>query len=148
MGFLPPVSAFLGEASRKASQNLPPSKIPPTSSELFNELLGLPKKVVPKTYIPQLTSLPPPPAFPSFASKKFDIIDILSSARPKRPVQKVLSTSIPTTVNIISVKVKKEDEKRGKVFLDRVKKYIEAEPEKLFASWSEGVKKSASAELF
>lgn len=145
LGFSPPISAFLTEASRKANQNLPPSKLPPTSAEIFNDLVGLPRKVVSKAYQPQITSLLPPT---TPTPKNVDIIDILSGRKPRPTVRRVASAEIPTPLNVISIKVKKEDETRGRVFLDRVKEYIEQEPEILFASWGEGVRKHASADLF
>ena len=150
MGFSPPISAFLDEASRKASQNLPPSKLPPTPNEIFNELLGLPKKPVSTPYKPQLISLPPPSTTSTPASNKLDIIDILSGTKPKPAVRRVASVPAPTAVNVISVKVNPQDGARAKVYLGRVKDYIESEPEKLFVSWGEGVRKSATAseELF
>ncbi|KAF8422426.1 hypothetical protein EV426DRAFT_168823 [Tirmania nivea] len=150
MGFSPPISAFLAEASRRASQNLPPSKLPSTPNEIFKELLGLPKKPASASYKPQLISLPPPPTASTPTSNRLDIIDILSGTKPKPVVRKVTSVPAPAAVNVISVNVNPQDEVRAKVFLGRVKEYIEVEPEKLFASWSEGVRKSAtaSAELF
>ncbi|KAF8433419.1 pyruvate dehydrogenase protein x component [Terfezia claveryi] len=150
MGFSPPISAFLAEASRKASQNLPPSKLPATPNEILNELLGLPRKPVLAPYKPQLIALPTPSTTFTPASNKLDIIDILSGTKPKPVVRKVASVPAPAAVNVISVKVNPQDGARAKVFLDRVKEYIEADPGKLFASWGEGVKKSAtaSAELF
>lgn len=150
MGFSPPITVFLDEASRKASQNLPPSKLPATPTEIFNELLGLPKKPISAPYKPQLISLPPPSAASTPASSKLDIIDILSGTRPKPAVRKATSVPTPAAVNLISVKINPQDGARAKVYLGRVKEYIEAEPEKLFASWGEGVRKSATAssELF
>lgn len=148
MGFSPPTSAFLAEASRKASQNLPPSRLPPTPNEIFNELLGLPKKPISTPYKPQLISLPPPKIAPTPTSESLDIIDILSGTKPKPAVQSVTSLPAPSAVSVISVKVNPQDRARAKMYLGRVKEYIEAEPEKLFVSWSEGVRKSAPAELF
>ena len=149
MGFSPPLSTFLTEASLKANQKLPPSKLPPSPTEIFNELLGLPKKPVTAPYKPQLTALPSPPSRAS--AKKVDLIDFLSGAKPKAVVHKVTTASSRATINVISVTVRKEDEARGRVFLERVKCYLESEPDKLFVAWSDGVRSassSAGADLF
>lgn len=145
-GFSPPTTIFLAEASRKASQNLPPSKLPPTPDEIFNDLLGLPKKPTSKPYKPELTSTPVLPTVAS--SKSLDIIDILSGFKQKPVVHNLSSSPTPTQLNRISVTVNTADEVRGKLFLDRVKGYLEAEPEKLFVSWGEGARTPMVPELF
>ncbi|KAF8477168.1 mitochondrial pyruvate dehydrogenase protein x component-like protein [Kalaharituber pfeilii] len=151
VGFYPPVSTFLTEASKKANRDLPPSKLPPTASELFDELLDLPRRSPSASYNAQLVSLPPPTTFLGVpTSKKLDIIDILAGPKRGPIVRKVPTVPVesPQGSKVISIRVRKEDEVRGRVFLERVKQYLEAEPDRLFVSWGEAVRKSASAGLF
>ena len=109
-------------------------------------MLGLPKKPASEPYKPQLTSTLVLQTAAS--SKSLDIIDILSGSYQKPAVQNFPSPQTPTQLNRISIAVNKADQARGKVFLDRVKAYLEAEPEKLFISWGEGVRNSTAPELF
>lgn len=108
-------------------------------------MLGIPQKPAPKPYKPQLT--PTSVLSTTTSPKGLDIIDILSDSNQKPPVCNSSPPSTPSQLNRISVTVNKADEARGMVFLDRVKAYLEAEPEKLFVSRSEGVKNSKVSEI-
>jgi pyruvate/2-oxoglutarate dehydrogenase complex dihydrolipoamide acyltransferase (E2) component len=140
IGVFLPVSTFISRATELANEDLPKSKTAkPTADELFNAVLGLDKvagsRVSSGRFIPQVTALPPttlrasPPA-----SKKLDIIDILGAKKPagrstRPPV--VGAERVIGPINVFSVSVPKGDEKRGHVFLQRVKSVLEAEPGRL-----------------
>ncbi|KAI1812142.1 mitochondrial pyruvate dehydrogenase protein x component-like protein [Poronia punctata] len=135
------LSTFLERAAQVANDSLPlPSNYKPTADELFNKVLGL-DKVGPKAsrgqYLPQIAALPPS-SLTGVAPKpkaKVDIIDFLSnstkrSTGPKRSVvgQQV---GLSTGTNFFSLKVPKEEEKRAKVFLQKMKMVLEKEPGRL-----------------
>lgn len=130
LGTFVPLSTFLERAAELANDALPlPSNYKPTSDELFNQVLGL-DKVGPKAsrgrYLPQIAALPPS-SLTGVAPKpkaKVDIIDFLASSNKitipstrKTPTQPGASTG----TNFFSLKVPKDEEKRAKVFLQRMK---------------------------
>lgn len=144
-----PLTTFIARAIELANDDLPRSATAPLSSdELFNQVLGL-ETVDPKTsrgsFIPQLTtSLPAPTdatAAPQRPTKQPDIIDLLTgkasatatSALPKPPPFPgiIPDSTLEKSTNILSVSVPKGEEKRAKVFLERVKTVLQDEPGKL-----------------
>jgi pyruvate/2-oxoglutarate dehydrogenase complex dihydrolipoamide acyltransferase (E2) component len=140
IGAFLPLSTFIARATELANEDLPRSRtIKPTADELFNAVLGLDKvsgtKYTRAQFVPQVTALPPTTArAPTPSAKKTDIFDILSgsktTARPTRaPI--VGAERVMGQVNIFSVSVPKGDEKRGQVFLQRVKSALEVEPGRL-----------------
>ena len=143
LGVTMPLSTFIARAVEVANDELPrPANYKPSNDELFNQVLGL-DKVNPKTsrgnFIPQVTALPTATAFraPSEPLKKHDIIDILTGNSPRaarsetaRPSSSVLGESSPAT-NVFSVSVAKGEEKRARVFLERVKTILQVEPGRL-----------------
>ncbi|KAL8923347.1 MAG: hypothetical protein Q9172_003188, partial [Xanthocarpia lactea] len=140
LGVTMPLSTFIARAAEVANDDLPrPANYKPSNDELFNQVLGL-DKVNPKTsrgnFIPQVTALPNATAFraPSGPLEKHDIIDILTGNSPRaarsetaRPSSSVLAESSPAT-NVFSVSVAKGEEKRARVFLERVKTILQVEP--------------------
>ena len=141
IGVFLPVSTFIARATELANEDLPRSKIAkPSADELFNAVLGLDKvagkKYTKGQFTPQVVALPPTPlrfATPTL-SKKSDILDILSGKKtPARPVRAPLAGASGAVgpVNVFSVNVPKGDEKRGHVFLQRVKSVLEVEPGRL-----------------
>jgi hypothetical protein len=143
LGVLIPLSTFIARATDVANDDLPRSKFAKESAdELFNQVLGLHKVSSPGVrgnFMPQIIALPPtavatmPRASPA-PSKKVDILDILSGKKPASKAQRSLATSLPglaATTNIFSVTVAKGDEKRARVFLERVKSVLEEEPGRL-----------------
>lgn len=137
LGTFVPLSTFLERAAELANDALPlPSNYKPTSDELFNQVLGL-DKVSPKAsrgrYLPQIAALPPS-SLSGVAPKpkaKVDIIDFLASSNKitipstrKTPTQPGASTG----TNFFSLKVPKDEEKRAKVFLQRMKTVLESKP--------------------
>jgi len=138
LGITMPLSTFFARASDLANDDLPKSKTAkPTADELFNEILGLDKvhKTARGAFMPQITALSPRSITKGAATKKPDILDILSGkstvikSRTAPETSAILSTSTPT--NVFSVSVPRGDEKRATVFLERVKLVLEKEPGRL-----------------
>ena len=144
LGITMPISTFIARATEVANDDLPrPANYKPSADELFNQVLGL-DKVISKTsrgtFTPQMTALPPSLALPRTSSgppSKSDIIDILTGNRPKAPQSRM---GLPTPVkgsdrtnatNIFSVSVSKGEEKRARIFLERVKTILQVEPGRL-----------------
>jgi hypothetical protein len=139
IGVFLPVSTFIARAAELANEELPRSKTSkPSADELFNAVLGL-DKIAGKKFsrghlIPQVTALPPATLRSRVpAAKKPDTLDFLvgkKSFAPKAPViggaEKVIAP-----LNVFSVSVPKGDERRGRVFLERVKSVLEVEPGRL-----------------
>ncbi|KAJ8122648.1 hypothetical protein ONZ43_g1208 [Nemania bipapillata] len=137
LGTFIPLSTFLERAAEVANSALPlPSNYKPTADELFNQVLGL-DKVGPKAsrgrYLPQIAALPPS-SFTGVAPKpkaKVDIIDFLASSTTK-PAPKTRTTptqpGVSTGTNFFSLTVPKDEEKRAKVFLQRMKTVLESKP--------------------
>lgn len=140
-----PLATFIARAIDIANDNLPRSPLEkPSQDELFNQILGLDKVKTTSTgaFMPQIAALPVPTRVasprtsPSTRTTKADIIDILSGNKSN---QKKLTGTVATvpfddgvgSSNIFSVTVEKGDEKRGKLFLERIKAYLEAEPGRL-----------------
>jgi pyruvate/2-oxoglutarate dehydrogenase complex dihydrolipoamide acyltransferase (E2) component len=136
IGVFLPLSTFVARAAELANEDLPRSKVAkPTADELFNAVLGLDKvarKYSRGNFVPQVTALPPT-TIPSkrASAPKSDILDMLVSKKPsaKRPVTGAAGVVGP--LNVFSVSVPKGDEKRGRVFLERVKTVLEVEPGRL-----------------
>lgn len=159
LGVFMPMSTFIARATDVANDNLPRLKTQAASAdELFNQVLGLDQihtsTGVRGTFLPQITALPSAaPSVPIKSAKKLDIIDILTgptqsaSSAMRKPVDivDILSGTtqsassaarkpvpgLSNSVNVFSVKVRKGDEKRAQLFLDRVKSVLEAEPGRL-----------------
>lgn len=143
LGVFLPLSTFIARATEVANDELPlPKDYKPSADELFNQVLGL-DKVGPKGsrghYVPQISALPPPsssalPQQRAFASApKADIFDILAGVPSKKKAATPASrpSGLSTGLNVFSLKVPKTEEKRAKVFLERVKVVLEKEPGRL-----------------
>ncbi len=140
LGITLPLSTFIARAAKAANHNLPrPSSHTPSADELFNQIVGLDTvhpKVSQGTFLPQILALPAN----STASMvpQGDIIDELTPSRPSSsapsrkplgPAPELISgTGSETGVSIFSVSAKKGDEKRAKVFLERIKTILQVEP--------------------
>ncbi|KAI8160398.1 hypothetical protein K4K49_007278 [Colletotrichum sp. SAR 10_70] len=148
LGVFMPVSTFVARAAEVANDDLPPSARKPTADELFNQVLGL-HKLAPRGtrgyYLPQISALPEasftaPRAVAAPRRSSSDIYDILAAPKkaapaPKKTVAAAAATaaaeSISSGSNLFSLTVPKGDEKRAKVFLERVKIILEEEPARL-----------------
>lgn len=137
LGVFLPLSTFISRATDVANDELPlPANTKPSSNELFNQILGL-DKVGPKGsrghYLPQISALPPPPTYSQRAlgSKPADIYDILAGPSKKAPAKTTRPSGLSTGINMFALTVPKEEERRAKAFLERVKTTLENEPGRL-----------------
>jgi len=138
IGVFLPLSTFVARATELANESLPRSKLAkPSSDELFNAVLGLDKvssKYQHGNFVPQITSLAPQSKTTHKTAPKSDILDLLAGKKtaPKRTASKAHTfTAASGPLNVFSVTVPKGDERRGQVFLERVKTVLEAEPGRL-----------------
>lgn len=140
IGVFLPLSTFIARATELANEELPKSKTAkPSADELFNAVLGLDKvgkKYSRGQFVPQVTALPPATVQSTRAPvfRKPDVLDILtakkSSARSVKPATSG-AAGVVGPLNVFSVSVPKGDERRGRVFLERVKSVLEVEPGRL-----------------
>lgn len=140
VGVFLPLSTFIARALDVANDELPlPKDYKPSADELFNQVLGL-DKVGPRgsrgRYNPQISALPPPPSLSQkgFQAAKPDIYDILAGApahkkKTAAPVSR--PSGLSTGANVFTLRVPKTEEKRAKVFLERVKMVLEEDPGRL-----------------
>ncbi|KPM37310.1 hypothetical protein AK830_g9258 [Neonectria ditissima] len=141
LGVFLPISTFIGRAAEMANDGLPRAPRAPTSSELFDQVLGLDKVKAAKgsrgVYLPQISAIPPASLFApqSAASKKTDIIDILAAPRKKKSAsQPGAVRAVPgmsSGPNVFSLVVPKAEEERAQIFLERCKVILEEEPGRL-----------------
>lgn len=139
IGVFLPLSTFIARATELANEELPKSKTAkPTADELFNAVLGL-DKVAGKSfsrgsYVPQVTSLPPTTIGTQSSNfRKPDVLEILAGKKLVARGAKAVGGAerVVGSLNVFSVSVPKGDEKRGRIFLERVKAVLEAEPGRL-----------------
>ena len=140
LGVSMPISTFLARAVEIANDDLPvPKGALPSADDLFNEILGLEKAatVTRGSYIPQIAAMPSVPAArPRMQSMgRPDIIDILTSragaASPIRMAQAPALSASGGAMNVFSVTVPVGEEKRARVFLERMKTVLQVEPGRL-----------------
>lgn len=140
LGVVMPLSTFIVRATDYANEGLPRSTSAKQSAdELFNQILGLDKVFssgVRGNFMPQITALPQTavaamPRRRSSPIQKIDIIDILSGnntvSKPKGNLPQPLPV-LGGTTNVFSLTVPKGEEKRAKLFLERVRSVLEEEP--------------------
>ncbi|CAE7205228.1 hypothetical protein CFE70_008574 [Pyrenophora teres f. teres 0-1] len=143
IGVFLPLSTFVARATELANETLPRSRLAkPSADELFNAVLGLDKvaaKFSHGTFVPSVRSFAPQPpvtgAHKAAAGGKSDILDLLA-ANKKTAVKRAANTTYGAgaaqgPLNVFSVTVPKGDERRARVFLERVKSVLEAEPGRL-----------------
>jgi hypothetical protein len=141
IGVFLPLSTFIARATELANEDLPKSKTAkPTADELFNAVLGLDKvgkKFSRGSFVPQVTALPPATISSTRAPifRKPDVLDILTAKKsPARGLKAPKiggADGVVGPLNVFSVSVPKGDEKRGLVFLERIKSVLEVEPGRL-----------------
>ena len=144
LGVTLPLSTFIARATELANDNLPrPTSVKPTTDELFNDILGL-NKISSKSskgrYIPQITALPPQP-FTQVVKplKQPDVYDILAGSASAKPIKGLempppgimAGSKKDEATNVFSVSAVKGEEKRARVFLERVKTILQVEPGRL-----------------
>ncbi|KAL6859588.1 hypothetical protein J3F83DRAFT_748254 [Trichoderma novae-zelandiae] len=136
-----PTSTFISKATAFANSRLPAVPRAPTTSELFDEVLGLDKVKATKfsrgAYVP---TIPDDFAGPRRTSTpKSDIIDLLagpaarrsSSSSAQRPAPRIDARLAPGGVHFFGVLVPKEEKARAQLFLERFKLALEEVPETL-----------------
>ena len=139
LGIDVPLETFISRATDVSNYDLPRPDSTSTPDELFNQVLGLEKaqsRVSTGGFKPQMISLAPfsMPSVPTTSRAQYDIIDELAGnpAKKQQTLTSRPSTSgRSTSVNVFSVVVPKAEEKRGKVFLERLKTTLQVEPGRL-----------------
>lgn len=151
LGIFLPLSTFIARASELANEDLPRSKSrQPTSTELFNAVLGLDKVSRPTSkgaYMPFITGLNTPPtslltAAAGASSRaqrpvKKDIFDLLTAPKGGAKSSRTaagLGVSSGVSIaekNVFSVVALSGDERRVRTYLERMKQVLEAEPGRL-----------------
>lgn len=130
------LDTFISRAVDLSNADLPrPANASLNADELFGEVLGLNKvdtSVSNGVYLPQITALPSTMRIPRWTTpKQPDIIDILTEKpTPMRSLSqpKVKSSDLGGATTIFSVNVAKGEEKRARVFLERVKTILQVDP--------------------
>lgn len=159
LGVFMPVSTFVSRATEVANDELPragPAPAPstsqlfdalvaPTSSSHYHQRSAATSGLSRGHYRPQISALPTTAsASPASAAQKtkkragpIDVLDILSgkvkattTARPASAARRQ-APAVSTGINFFTVSVPQAEEKRAKVFLERLKVVLENEPGRL-----------------
>ncbi|KAK2758799.1 pyridoxine biosynthesis protein [Arachnomyces sp. PD_36] len=143
LGVTIPLSTFLARATDLANDDLPRSRnTTPSADELFEQLVGAQSSVESSTtrgdFMPDINADLTDPVTESTEAKveKADIIDILSGkpSSPRKPtgqpkaIESGITTSGDSAINVFSLTVPEGEEKRAKVFLERVKTVLQVNP--------------------
>ncbi|KAB8220521.1 hypothetical protein BDV33DRAFT_172097 [Aspergillus novoparasiticus] len=134
LGVNVPLATFLARATDLANDDLPrSSREKQSADELFDEVLGAkPIQTSRGDYVPELNAVEAPSAVQPAKPVKEDIIDILSGKVSKAvPRPSVVEAPAGSAANVFSLTVPVEEEKRARVFLDRVKALLTVEPGRL-----------------
>ena len=141
LGISLPLSTFIARATELANEDLPKSPgRRPTADELFNDVLGL-QKVESSTssrgnFFPQVTTIPLTSRDVNMqkSSTPPDIYKLLTSNQVKTRPSTSPTQSIPgaqSATSVFSVSAVKGEERRARVFLERVKTMMQVEPGRL-----------------
>ena len=145
LGVTLPLSTFIARATDLANEDLPRSEVNrPSADGLFNDILG-PSKVGLKAprgrYLPQITALPATPFMERAGPRRqTDVYGLLTGESPTTasikgkkapPLDSIGDTKARDSTNVFSVSAAKGDERRARVFLERVKTILQVEPGKL-----------------
>ena len=145
LGITLPLSTFIARATDLANDDLPrPVATRLSADELFNDILGLPKtsnRTLSGRYLPQITALPAKPLMDkAVPQRQPDVYDILTGKLFTTAPMEGIKISSPgmmdglqtgESTNLFSVSVVKGEEKRARVFLERVKTILQVEPGRL-----------------
>lgn len=135
-----PLSEFIARATEIANDDLPrPVNYKPSSDELYNQVLGLDKlnsQVSRGNYLPQVQALSNAGAASSPAVgpvKEVDIFDILAGKpSPAKAFEAPVTRHVGGEADtVLSVLAPGGEEKRARVFLERVKTILQVEPGRL-----------------
>lgn len=132
LGMTLPLATFIARASEIANERLPRPRVPPSADELFDAVLGLntPRKDSRGNYTPRVVALGPVSVQAPLV-KAMDIIDVLTRSpqpAPRRMHSGELGVGSFGADNIFSVSAKKGEERRARVYLERIKTVLESEP--------------------
>ena len=140
LGITLPLSEFISRATEIANDDLPrPVNYKPSADELYNQVLGLDKlnsQVSRGSYLPQVQALSNAGAASSPAVgpvKEVDIFDILAGKpSPAKAFEAPVTRHVGGEADtVLSVLAPGEEEKRARVFLERVKTILQVEPGRL-----------------
>lgn len=141
LGITLPLSEFIARATEIANDDLPrPANYKPSADELYNQVLGLDKvnsQVSRGNYLPQVQALPPAAGATSLPAvgtvKEVDIFDILAGKpSPAKAFEAPVTRHVGGEADtVVSVLAPGGEEKRAKVFLERVKTILQVEPGRL-----------------
>ncbi|MCJ1346137.1 pyridoxine biosynthesis protein [Peltigera leucophlebia] len=141
LGITLPLSEFIARATEIANDDLPrPANNKLSADELYNQVLGLDKlnsQVSRGNYLPQVEALPLAAGATSLPAvgpvKELDIFDILAgNPSPAKTFEAPVTPHIGGEADtVISVLAPGGEEKRARVFLERVKSILQVEPGRL-----------------
>ena len=151
LGVSMPLATFLARAVDIANDDLPiPPGAKPSADEVFDAVLGLDSISATSRggYIPHIAALPVPSAAnkglairPRMVGREPDIIDILSGTtrsrtKAARPAMASLNIAASSplhggSTNLFTVTAPAGEEKRARIFLERMKTVLQVEPGRL-----------------
>lgn len=139
LGVTIPLATFIARATDLANDDLPRSpREAPTADELFDEVVlgASPVKTSRGNYIPEINGAPGAPSSKKKPVQEEDIIDFLagnvtSEVSPRTTTTTSASPSVSSEENVFSLTVPVDEERRAKVFLERIKDILQVGPEKL-----------------
>jgi hypothetical protein len=133
LGITVPLSTFITRATDVANEDLPRSSLAhPTADELFDEILGAsPVTTSRGSYVPEFNTMPAATSSSNPPRVREDIIDFLAGKIARKPPPSTSPTSMASALNVFSLTVPASDEKRAKVFLDRIRAILQVEPGRL-----------------
>jgi len=131
LGHAPDLSELISRAVDLSNTGLPSSSRPPSTDQLFDELVGIPSfssAMSNGTFAPLINAAEPEPV----KVPQIDLFDQLVGSVTSKPKALSNTTSVLSgAVNDFSLAVAEVDKKRATVFLQRMKSVLEVEPGKL-----------------
>ena len=150
LGVALPLSTFIARAVELANEDLPASTRPLTAAELFDAVLGLDKvraaggrRRSRGHFVPQIVALPQvglvwgmPAKGKAGGGSRDELFEEIVAPKQKKRDPGVRRVGLNGAVgkgaeNIFALSVEKEDERRARVFLERMKSVLEVDPGRL-----------------
>jgi hypothetical protein len=139
LGIDVPLHTFLTRAIEISNTELPVAKSrTPTADELFNDVLGLDTMPTESdgSFYPQIVSLAhaAPLSAATVKQKRPDIIDMLTGSTRRAPAEsRLVGSPVNETSpsSVFALTVPKAEERRAKVFLERMKTVLQVDPGRL-----------------
>jgi hypothetical protein len=148
LGVALPLSTFIARAIELANEDLPAPPRPLTSAELFDAVLGLDKVRAADGrrrgrghFVPQIMALPQVGLGVRMAAVEGkagadELFDEIVAPKQKKRISGIRGVGLEGAVgggaeNIFALTVENEDERRAKVFLERMKSVLEVDPGRL-----------------